>query len=344
MKKSDKHTENILSAASMQRYVNGEMNDAEMHEVELLMESNPFVAEAIEGLQSMPLKKSFSEDIGLMSNRLRYRTSQEKPQTKGFSFMRMAAALAVFIGLGIGLFVLLNSAPFEKQEMLAEKNELENYSTENSVLINQDSTVSSESESIDEVPPIELDAEMEEPKAQKKELDKEEERKTQLAEAKKEVESDADLVESLGAEEIPSFADIPSEEKDEIALNSQPMIQATSTENNFMSKSKTGIAPPDFTPSEPMPENGFDAFNDYIKRELVYPKAAKKEKIKGKVQLSFVVGELGEIKSIQIEKSLGYGCDEEAIRLLKNGPKWIPSMVESKVVVQRTKIEIAFTP
>jgi TonB family protein len=54
-----------------------------------------------------------------------------------------------------------------------------------------------------------------------------------------------------------------------------------------------------------------------IKENLQYPEQAKENNIEGDVILSYKVNNQGEIIECKIVKSLGFGCDEEAIRLVK---------------------------
>jgi hypothetical protein len=72
------------------------------------------------------------------------------------------------------------------------------------------------------------------------------------------------------------------------------------------------------------PAEGWTNFDDYIANNLQRP--AELQQIKqptgGEVQLSFDVNDLGEPVNIKVEKSLCAQCDDEAIRLLKQGPKW----------------------
>jgi|GEM_PF-934566 len=72
----------------------------------------------------------------------------------------------------------------------------------------------------------------------------------------------------------------------------------------------------------PMPKGGFDKLESYIQKNIRYPKAAKAANIEGKVVLEFSIQTNGALSNFKIIESLGYGCDEEAIRLLKEGPKW----------------------
>ena len=76
------------------------------------------------------------------------------------------------------------------------------------------------------------------------------------------------------------------------------------------------------TPPPPRPENGFSKLRQYVRDNLKYPGEARERGIEGKVQLSFRIRADGSLYDFNIEKRLGYGCDEEAIRLLKEGPKW----------------------
>lgn len=63
---------------------------------------------------------------------------------------------------------------------------------------------------------------------------------------------------------------------------------------------------------------GNEAFGKYIRENLIYPPDAIKQKIQGTVYLSAEVDDNGEIKQIKVDKGIGFGCDEEAIRLIAN--------------------------
>ena len=70
------------------------------------------------------------------------------------------------------------------------------------------------------------------------------------------------------------------------------------------------------------PEEGWDEYNDYIANNLKSPEEAKVKSLTGEVELSFDVNRNGHPINIKVEKSLCDPCDTEAIRLLKEGPKW----------------------
>ena len=74
------------------------------------------------------------------------------------------------------------------------------------------------------------------------------------------------------------------------------------------------------SPARPL--GGKSAYRDYIKENLQYPEAAIENEIEGTEIVEVRISSFGEIVETKIKKSLGYGCDEEAIRLIRNGPKW----------------------
>ncbi len=96
--------------------------------------------------------------------------------------------------------------------------------------------------------------------------------------------------------------------------------------------------------SEIMPEfpGGLEAMQDYIQKNLSYPKWAIENNIKGKVVLAFVVLPDGSIDYTEIEKGIGFGCDEEALRVLREMPKWSPGIQNGKKVAVKLILPIRF--
>jgi hypothetical protein len=70
------------------------------------------------------------------------------------------------------------------------------------------------------------------------------------------------------------------------------------------------------------PEEGYDSFDDYVADNFNVPGEFKTKTGSGEVQLSFDVDRNGQPTNITVVKSLCQKCDEEAVRLLKEGPKW----------------------
>lgn len=99
-----------------------------------------------------------------------------------------------------------------------------------------------------------------------------------------------------------------------------------------------------YSDSPPMPAIGYENWNDYIKENLLYPESGLEEKIKGIVRLKFSVTIDGKISNLEIIKSLGEDFDQEAIRLVKEGPYWEPAIENDSAVVREVKLKIRFRP
>jgi TonB family protein len=87
---------------------------------------------------------------------------------------------------------------------------------------------------------------------------------------------------------------------------------------------------------------GIEAMFKYLGENIKYPAAATRANVQGEVFASFVVSTQGEIKDIQILKGIGFGADEESIRVVSAMPRWTPGMQDGKPVNVRYNVPIAF--
>ncbi|MFN3840229.1 MAG: energy transducer TonB [Cyclobacteriaceae bacterium] len=90
------------------------------------------------------------------------------------------------------------------------------------------------------------------------------------------------------------------------------------------------------------PKGGMAAFYKYISDNIRYPAQARRMGIEGKVFVEFVVDRDGTLTQFTVVKGIGAGCDEEAVRVLKNAPSWNPGKQRGKPVRQRMVIPIIF--
>lgn len=94
--------------------------------------------------------------------------------------------------------------------------------------------------------------------------------------------------------------------------------------------------------TQPSFEGGMQNFYEYLKKAVKYPAVAHQNNIQGKVFLSFIVEKNGALNDIQVERKLGGGTDEEAVRVLKASPRWIPGTQNGKPVRVKYNIPISF--
>lgn len=93
----------------------------------------------------------------------------------------------------------------------------------------------------------------------------------------------------------------------------------------------------------PEPEGGMEAFYKYVAENLEYPKFASYNEISGKVYVQFVIDKEGNVKDVSIIKGIGGGCDEEALRIVKESPiKWEPGKQRGVPVKVRMVLPITF--
>jgi len=62
---------------------------------------------------------------------------------------------------------------------------------------------------------------------------------------------------------------------------------------------------------------GKKAFQEFIKKNLKYPKEALEKKIEGEVYVKYRVDGLGRVIEAEVTHGIGHGCDEEALRIVK---------------------------
>jgi protein TonB len=96
---------------------------------------------------------------------------------------------------------------------------------------------------------------------------------------------------------------------------------------------------------ETMPEfpGGEKAFNQYLADSIHYPAAAVENSIQGRVFVSFVVEKDGSVSEAKILRGIGGGCDEEAMRVIRNMPKWIPGKQRGQPVRVQYTMPIKFS-
>ncbi len=68
---------------------------------------------------------------------------------------------------------------------------------------------------------------------------------------------------------------------------------------------------------QPNYPGGKKALDEFIKSNLQYPEEALKHKVEGAVVIKFDTDVFGAVTDAKITHGLGYGCDEEALRLVK---------------------------
>lgn len=89
---------------------------------------------------------------------------------------------------------------------------------------------------------------------------------------------------------------------------------------------------------------GPTAWRKYLQQNLNANIPVKKHASKGlyKVIVTFNVDKEGNVSNVQAENDPGYGTKEEAIRVISEGPKWMPAVLNGRNVICRHRQSITF--
>ena len=99
-----------------------------------------------------------------------------------------------------------------------------------------------------------------------------------------------------------------------------------------------------FTVVESMPgfPGGEAARIKYLNDNIKYPQMARESGIQGRVFVTFVVEKDGKVTDVRVLRGIGGGCDEEAVRVIKNMPRWNAGKQRGKPVRVQFNMPILF--
>lgn len=141
-----------------------------------------------------------------------------------------------------------------------------------------------------------------------------------------------------------SFLSIAQNEKE--ALVDEPKENIIKHHSNeFLQASSSSM--PDSTIHkfvDQMPEfpGGEFALYNFISKNIQYPDSALKNEKERTVRVLYIVEKDGSLSNVVVKRPVGYGFDEEAIRLVKSMPKWKPGKTMRKPVRVYYQIPVKF--
>jgi TonB family protein len=111
-----------------------------------------------------------------------------------------------------------------------------------------------------------------------------------------------------------------------------------------VSPNATSVSAADLFAMQKQPSfpGGDTALVNFIRSNMQYPAPAKKDKIQGKVVLTFTINIDGKISDIIVLKDIGGECGKEAARIVSLMPAWIPGSSNGKPVKVRYTLPVKF--
>jgi len=101
----------------------------------------------------------------------------------------------------------------------------------------------------------------------------------------------------------------------------------------------TGIIRPD---KSAQAVGGNAAFFQYLQTNQKYPSLARQRHIQGRVMVEFTIQPDGSLTDARVLQKKGSGLDEEAVRLIKEAPKWEPATYQGKPIKQKMTLPVIF--
>lgn len=137
------------------------------------------------------------------------------------------------------------------------------------------------------------------------------------------------LVSNLKAQNVVN----PTNEKDNITI-----LRAVGDDSTVSDKEKVYQV----VEQQPSFPGGREELFKYLAYNVKYPIDAAKNKIEGRVLVTFVVEHDGSISNVNVANSVYPSLDKESIRVVSGMPKWIPGKANGKTIRVKYTIPITF--
>lgn len=324
----------------LRRYLNNEMTTPERHAFEKKALADPFLAEAIEGAETLS-PEQFSKDVNQLSERI------ARPARRGFLTTRIAAGIAALLAVGWLIYRSVPPAP----QPLAQNGA-------DSTLAQKDSTrpmLTLAPSKAAESPPQEKPRDASAPAADKEKATEPAQPSVATPEpATTKVAEPAAVAEDLAKTEEETREEAVSRAAPQTAASgaATPPVQLDVAKKRALSEKDPAITSEIITPLLPVaddtdfspatPTGGNEAYRRYLEENRKMPKEAQQAGVHGLVTVDFTVSAGGEPGGYIVFKSIGHGCDQELIRLIQSGPGWTPAKRKGKPEVSTVRVSLMF--
>lgn len=138
----------------------------------------------------------------------------------------------------------------------------------------------------------------------------------------------------------PTYAESPLENSDKVSAKTAEDVPFTNLdslpEDDYLPEP---IFMPDRKPKFP---GGYEAMYKFLGKKIRFPREARRNDIEGTVYVNFIVERDGSISNVKILRGVGFGCDEEARRVVTSMPKWSPGIQNDVPVRVSFNLPISF--
>ncbi len=325
-----------LTQEELLDYANGVLSNDEMYRLELHLTECELCSDAIEGIGLLKKPEDVLSTI--------HENVLPQPKKNNVNYLAIAASVALVSVFGLSYFLFNNSSknqniadntPIEQKEIAKKAKSIAKdgheliQPTENRIITEEpivESSNTTEFEKPADIAPAQS--------AKQKII---------IAEKEEEAEPIINLVAGSALSNESDLAiSTPSEKALDETAKEQEIVQAAPMAAQSARKAVSKPTALLKDQKEPIPQGGMSALKVFIEQNLKYPQEAIDTKTKGTVVLEVTISANGAIKNIIIIKSVGHGCDAEAMRLITTGPNWLPAVENGVAIEEKRQVKIKF--
>lgn len=342
------------TATDIERYHSGQLSAAEMHAMEKAALDDPFLADALEGYTHT---KTPASDLASLKQKLQLRIEKEDDRKVFFMsspWMKIAASIVVIAGAG-WLFFRTADTTTKANDVAANK-ENSSYKMEVPPSVAEDSTAvvfnsPTQQDNVVAKDEVKAPEQFEQRQLQQKQA-------APVTSTPSVLAPSTNTLQEVRVEPFAKSFSLKVDSTKDVAFSnatkeSVGRMKTTDTLRHIdVVLQSTSVAPEEEfvvtkkkeSPSTSRrmqmkvdtlePAEGWTRYDDYIADNLKTPDELRIKPINGFVELSFDVNKDGEPVNIAVTRSLCDKCDEEAIRLLKEGPKWKQKSKKGKIKIK----------
>jgi hypothetical protein len=318
------------TAEDIRRYLEGKMPPAQMHALEKAALSDPFLADALEGMELQSDNDKFNADVHDLHTRLAARVKAKRGALVLMdNLWWKIAAVLIIVATGVAVIIFTGNRNKSDQYEIAKT---ESKPEDNRKVKKQENIVipqSADSENVKQAQPANAtkkevatkkSGQKISPAAQEEkpvQFDRAEPKAFAKAEEAN-VQEDVEALKRPSASSAPSAPAAESVSKESDSMFDEVIVVGYNKGKSDKIRSKTVIA--GRSEKRVTPGNGWDEFQRYIEDSTKIITADSV--FTGEEHLAFTIGDDGLPESIKILRSVSPSHDKEAIRLLQNGPAW----------------------
>lgn len=336
------------------RYRNNKMSDSERYEFERALERDPFLADALEGYSAFK-----TSDIENDLNAINLLSGKKNKRIRPVVYLSVAASLLVLVVSSILMFNDKESNPIVVESKSEPMNETELFPqaqefvmAEDTVSEQMDTTIliaqaekppipTQKREKVNTEIPVNEKPDTKKSVATQKVLDFQTAPKMAMQVVKKDDSTDNEVA-------ISAFVDTKEDTPNAKKIDDFPiLVPAESLKDGIAEEavveSNEAVIRDGLT-GKAQPLGGQNLYKQYILDNLNYPENIENPK-REIVRIEFKVSTVGETSDFIVLKSPeNSSFEQEAIRVIKNGPKWSPAIKDGMPIEERVSLRLVFKP